>query len=312
MSKVDPRKLNKVSRVMVTVTRLTLVQKVDEHTTLLLEVAKQEPAPKASRELDGNSHSSVLSSPRRHRQMSLRSQVPSTMPLSVSHPVTDVESGANQGLDATLADNESSDTEDAEVIVEKVEQPGLDSLRGTFGTIGTIIRNRRRTALTEAHDRSQTRNRRGSEASGLASQSISEEPPQPGEERDAEKLDLGRKHFGSRKPSEPTLSALFNVPSHDTHPLGTQSILPPPSSNPPIEQPAFHPSPESEKSDPLTSSPRRAPVLHAHFDPNQQSPSSRIQISPPPPSSNNTASVRSRVDQSDQGPKGDEEKSPST
>ncbi|KAF9787112.1 magnesium transporter NIPA-domain-containing protein, partial [Thelephora terrestris] len=140
MSKVDPRKL----------------ANVDAHTTLLLEVAKQEPAPKASRELDARSRSSALSSPRRRRRtMSSRSQAPSTMPLGTS--VTDVESGASQVWDPTLAESDSSDTEDTEIIVEKVEQPGIDSLRGTFGAIGTIIRNRRRTALAEAQDRSNSR-----------------------------------------------------------------------------------------------------------------------------------------------------------
>jgi hypothetical protein len=220
----------------------------------------------------------------------------------------------NQAWDVTSADSGSSDTEDSEVIVEKVEQPGLDSLRGTFGAIGTIIRNRRRTALSEAHDRSQIR-RRGSEASGLASQSISEEPRQPIEERDVEKLDLGRKQYGSRalrRPSEPTVSVLPSVPPRDTHPQGTPSILFLPTSSPPTDQPELHSSPETEKADPLTSPSRRAAALHAHFDPNQQSPSSRVRTSSPPPPSNNTGSMRSRVDQSDQGLTEVKEKSSST
>ena len=299
MSKVDPRKLSNVSDMTDYHRRLAdLFPKVDEHTTLLLEVAKQEPAPKASRELDAGSRSSALSSPRRPRRPSSRSQAPSIMPLGAARSVTDIESGASQVWDPTLADGNSSDTE---VIVEKVEQPGIDSLRGTFGAIGTIIRNRRRTALTEAHDRSHTRNRRGSEASGLASQSINEELQQPGEERDAEKLDLSRRYFESRtrKPSEPTASETLSVPPRDIYPQVTPPI---PSSSSSVEQPAVRSSPESEKSRPLTSPPtRQAPTLHAHFDPNQQPPSSRIQTSPPPPPSNNTTSLRSRVDQSDQG-----------
>lgn len=213
------------------------------------------------------------------------------MPPGAPQSATDVESGTSQALDASPTDSDSSETEDNEVIVEKVEQPGIDSLRGTFGAIGTIIRNRRRTALTEAQDRSQNRNRRGSEASALASQSISEEPRQPGEEKDVEKLDLGRRYFGSmtRRPSQPTPSTLPSA----------------------TEQPAVHSSPESEKPDPLTTPARRAPALHAHFDPNQQPPSSRTRTSSPPPRSNNTGSVRSRVDQSDQGPTGDKDQSPS-
>ena len=233
------------------------------------------------------------------------------MPLGPSYSVTDVESGASQAWDPTLEDTDSSDTEDTEVIVEKVEQPGLDSLRGTFGAIGTIVRNRRRTALAEAYDRSNVR-RRGSEASGLASQSINEEPRQPGEERDVEKLDLGRRYFGSgtRGPSEPTPPASLSVPSHNTHPQGTPSILFPPSSSFSAEQPVIHSSPESEKFDPLSTAPKRA--LHAHFDPNQQPPSSRIRASSPPPASNNTAPERSHVAQVDQGLAGDNEKPTTT
>jgi len=315
MSKVDPRKLTNVSSLIGVRHNLAdpFDDKVDEHTTLLLEVAKQEPAPKASRELDTRSRTSVLSSPRRPRRtMSSRSQAASTMPLGVAHSATDIESGASQVWDATLADGDSSSTEDEEVIVEKTEQPGIDSLRGTFGTVGTIIRNRRRTALSEAHNRSQTRNRRGSEASGLASQSINEEPRQP-EEKDPEKLDLGRKYFGprTRNTSEPAASVLPSVPPRDTHPQGTPSILSPstPSSS---AEPVLHSSPECEKPDPLTTSPKRAPALHAHFDPDHQSPSSKLRTLSPPPASNNTGSARSRVDQADRGLVGGEEKPSST
>ena len=235
------------------------------------------------------------------------------MPLGVSNSPVDIESGANQVWDPTLADDDSSDTEDEDVIVEKTEQPGIDSLRGVFGAVGTIIRNRRRTALSEAHNRSQVRNRRGSEASGLASQSINEEPRQPGEERDPEKLDLGRKYFGSgtTKPAEPAISALLNVPPHDTHPQNTPSILFPSSPGFPVE-PVLHSSPESEKPDPLTTSPKRAPMLHAHFDSNQQPPSSKLEDSSPPPPSNGAGPVRSPVDQVDQGLAGGEEKPSST
>jgi len=236
------------------------------------------------------------------------------MPVGVSHSVTDLESGASHVGDATLADSDSSDTEDIDIIVEKIEQPSLDSLRGTFGAIGTIIRNRRRTALAEAHDRNNTRsnirNRRGSEASGLASQSINEEPRLPGEERDVEKLDLGRRYFGSgiRRPSEPIASALPTAPPRDINPQSTPSILFPPSPSFPAEQPMLHSSPESEKSDPLATSPKRTPGLHAHFDPNEQPPSSRIQTSSPLPTTNSPTSVHLQVDQPDQGLAGDTEK----
>jgi hypothetical protein len=297
MSKVDPRKLTNVRGTVNSYRNLAdhSSAKVDEHTTLLLEVAKQEPAPKASRDLDAKSRSSALSSPRRRRRtMSSRSQAPSTMPLGVAHSPTDVESGRNPAWDAAPPDNDSSDLEDEEVIVEKTEQPGIDSLRGTFGAVGTIIRNRRRTALAEAHSRSNLRNRRGSEASGLASQSINEEPRQPGGEKDPEKLDLGRKHFGSRITSEPTASTLPSAPPRDALPQGTPSMSFSPSSSSPALQPVLHSSPESEKSDPLASPTKRAPALHAHFDPNQQSRSSRPRTASPPPASNGTASKRGK------------------
>ena len=225
------------------------------------------------------------------------------MPLGVSRPM-DVESGTSQVWDPTLAESDSSDAGDTEVIVEKVEQPGLDSLRGTFGAIGTIIRNRRRTALAEAYDRDNNFNRRGSEASGLASQSINEEPREPGEERDVEKLHLGHRYFGSgtRRPSEPTP----NNPPHDPPPQGTQSTLFPPSGFS-TEQPVMHSSPDSEKSDPLSTFPKRTPGLHAHFDPNQQPPSSRIRTLSHPPLSDDTTS---RADQPNQDTLADREKSP--
>jgi len=235
------------------------------------------------------------------------------VPLDVSNSPADIESGVNQVWDPTLADNDSSDTEDEDVIVEKTEQPGIDSLRGVFGAVGTIIRNRRRTALSEAHNRSQVRNRRGSEASGLASRSINEEPRQPGEERDPEKLDLGRKYFGSgtRKPAESATSGLINVPSRDTHPQNTPPVLFP-SSPGFLAEPVLHSSPESEKPDPLATSPKRAPVLHAHFDSNQQPPGPNLENPSPPPPSNGAGLVRSPVDQADQGLAGGEEKPSST
>ena len=219
----------------------------------------------------------------------------------------DIESGVGQARDVTLADSSSSDTEDTEDIVEKVEQPGLDSLRGTFGAVGTIIRNRRRTALSEAYDRNQVRNRRGSEASGLASQSVNEEPRRPGEERDAEKLDQDRSHFPLRARSSAPI--LPSAPPRDTNPQGTPSILYLPTSTSPIDRPEVHSSPESEKPDPLMTPPKRAAGLRAHFDLIQQPPSSRIQTSPPPLPSNNTGSMRSR---SDKGLTGGRERSSST
>ena len=247
--------------------------------------------------------------------MSSRSQAASTMPLGVSHSVTDVESGASQVWDATLADSDSSDMGDEDVIVEKTEQPGIDSLRGTFGTVGTIIRNRRRTtAISEAHNRSHVGNRRGSETSGLTSQSINEEPRQPGEERDPEKLDLGRKYFGHRagKPSDTTTPTSPGIPPRDTQAQSAPSILSPSSPISSAEQPVLHSSPVSEKSDPMIAPPKRTPTLHAHFDPIQQPPTPRLQAPSPPPDSHTPASVPPLVDQSDPDLAGGEEKPPPT
>ena len=214
-----------------------------------------------------------------------------------------------------MAESDSSDMEDEEVIVEKTEQPGIDSLRGTFGAVGTIIRNRRRTtALSEAHNRSNIRNRRGSEASGLTSQSINEEPRQPGEERDPEKLDLGHKYFGQRtgKPSDPASPAVLSAPPRDTHAQNAPSILSPSPPTSSAEQPVLYSSPVSEKSDPMIACPKRAPTLHAHFDPNQQPPTPRLQAPSPPPDSHTPASVPPLVDRPDPGLVRDEEKSAPT
>jgi len=210
-----------------------------------------------------------------------------------------------------MAESDSSDMED-DVIVEKTEQPGIDSLRGTFGTVGTIIRNRRRTtALSEAHNRSNVRNRRGSEASGLTSQSINEEPRQPGEERDPEKPDLCRKYFGQRtgKPSDPPPSALLSAPPRDTLEQSVPSILSPSSPTSSAEQPVLHSSPLSEKSDSMIASPNRTPTLHAHFDPNQQPPTPRSQAPSPPPGPHTPASIPPLVGRPDPGLVGGEEKS---
>ncbi len=48
------------------------------------------------------------------------------------------------------ADTESDPEEETRRIVEKTEEPGLDSLRGTFGAIGTIIRAKRRAIALSA------------------------------------------------------------------------------------------------------------------------------------------------------------------
>ncbi|EMD42335.1 hypothetical protein CERSUDRAFT_110848 [Gelatoporia subvermispora B] len=124
MSKVDPRTL----------------MNVDEHTTMLLEVAKQEVEPCAAQTLEDRAatfHS------RRSRTARLRTMTGRSMaPFSQDE---------GQAIDIELAEQPDTDTNaaflsanDAHHIIAKTEEPGLDSLRGTFGAIGTIIRARRR------------------------------------------------------------------------------------------------------------------------------------------------------------------------
>lgn len=158
MSKVDPRQLTNV----------------DERTTLLLEAARAEVDPHAARSLELQ-RTSTLRSRRSARTATTR--VGSTMltpaqspqvfsvnghtdtahipPLSLSPSTTramthDIDLEADQ-------DRETIEFDENRAIVEKTEEPGLDSLRGFAGAIGTIIRIRRR--AREFSHASQTRSR---------------------------------------------------------------------------------------------------------------------------------------------------------
>ena len=144
MSKVDPRELTNV----------------DRRTTLLLQAARVEIDPKSARDLERDDTSTS--------RLSRRRTVTSTHSHShnrVTHaPVngTDLEALADGDrpraephvlVDDVEAGLVYSDLEEeARAVVEKTEDPGIDSLRGTFGTIGTIIRARRRaTALSHVY-----------------------------------------------------------------------------------------------------------------------------------------------------------------
>ncbi|GJE89471.1 magnesium transporter NIPA-domain-containing protein [Phanerochaete sordida] len=128
MSKVDPRKLHKV----------------DEHTTLWLEVARAEADPNAARRATLRRATSFRS---HHSDARSRN---SGMP---SHGHTDSDAAPqlhlrhhvhNEGNPDEFEWSFESDAQSTREIVEKSEEPGIDALRGTFGAIGTIIRAKRR------------------------------------------------------------------------------------------------------------------------------------------------------------------------
>jgi hypothetical protein len=90
--------------------------------------------------------------------MSTQSGAPSSLPLS-SSPLQEVDlesaqPGAPVQASPFYDDDDYNSEEEVKAIMEKTEEPGMDSLRGSFGAIGTLIRLRRRaTALSEAKSR---------------------------------------------------------------------------------------------------------------------------------------------------------------
>ncbi|OBZ66028.1 putative magnesium transporter NIPA3 [Grifola frondosa] len=119
MTKVDPRSL----------------ANVDERTTLLLEAARQEVDPT----LHNQSNSNV--SPRPYVLADPTPEQPNAESAQI----------LEDGSTPSDIDSEIDFAEEKRAIVAKTEEPGIDSLRGTFGAIGTIIRARRRaTALSAA------------------------------------------------------------------------------------------------------------------------------------------------------------------
>ncbi|KAI0368859.1 DUF803-domain-containing protein [Pilatotrama ljubarskyi] len=142
MTKVDPRTLTNV----------------DEHTTLLLEAARQEVDPLAVQAVDLAPSGTLRSRRSRLSQRSRRgrshtpgvgeAEANADLDPAAVHSTDDLEAGLHPGassdIDVDLIDEKRA-------IVAKTEEPGLDSLRMTGGAIGTIIRARRRaTALSAA------------------------------------------------------------------------------------------------------------------------------------------------------------------
>ncbi|EKM61514.1 uncharacterized protein PHACADRAFT_190687 [Phanerochaete carnosa HHB-10118-sp] len=142
MSKVDPRKL----------------QKVDEHTTLWLEVARAEADPNAARKATlrhatsfRSHHSEVRSrtsgGPSHHGHGYSHRDSDAAPQLHLQHHIQ------NEGNPDDLEWSFDSDVQSTREIVEKSEEPGIDALRGTFGAIGTIIRAKRRNRALSAASR---------------------------------------------------------------------------------------------------------------------------------------------------------------
>ena len=147
MSKVDPRELTRV----------------DRRTTLLLQAARVEINPKSARDLErqasGNSHVSGRRSTLPYSHSRIKHTAINGADLEAladGHPSRTSEPDVlneedcdphilNEDVEVGLVDPDSE--EETRAVVEKTEDPGIDSLRGTFGTIGTIIRARRRASV---------------------------------------------------------------------------------------------------------------------------------------------------------------------
>ncbi|PIL31432.1 transporter [Ganoderma sinense ZZ0214-1] len=134
MTKIDPRQL----------------ANVDEHTTLLLEAAKQEADPLAAHEVE-LARGGTLRSRRSRFSQHVRSRTSEQEQLQEPTPTTtqstnDIEAGPSHDSDSDI-----DFVDEKRAIIARTEEPGLDSLRMTGGAIGTIIRARRRaTALSTA------------------------------------------------------------------------------------------------------------------------------------------------------------------
>ncbi|KIJ40912.1 hypothetical protein M422DRAFT_780571 [Sphaerobolus stellatus SS14] len=144
MSKIDPR---------------DLVPAVDDRTSLLLQAARAEVDPKAARKLERDLSKNSRLTRRTGRSMSTRSRTTSSadpgvvegLPLTSSRtnltahpPPQHIEEPVEEEKEEE-EEEEDSDS-DMHSIVEKSEDPGIDSVRSTLGigVIGSIIRARKR------------------------------------------------------------------------------------------------------------------------------------------------------------------------
>jgi hypothetical protein len=256
---------------------------VDDGTTLLLEVAKQEVGRKSSRDVER--FGTVTSRPSRgtlnsRRRGSTQSRpgpaprVPSLNGSTRSSQPSQLSRSSQQEdvVSPFYATDEECSDDDERAIVEKTEEPGLDSLRGSFGTVGTIIRARRRArALSEAQSRRRPSTTAPSEFSGRGVTALSPRASVSGAreqnvgESDLEKTDLRQQFFGNTASKRSTkMSAASQEPLITIPP----SVLRKPSTS---VGGMARSDEELLRSTLLSESPpsslesRRPPSMHAHF-----------------------------------------------
>lgn len=138
---------------------------VDEHTTLLLEAARQEADPHAARKASLYRTSTLRSRPSRRSGIRSRTSSGPAQSLGSSVPQVHLPPHITGEDDLEELEMQFDDVSSTHEIVQKSEEPGIDSLRGTFGAIGTIIRAKRRArALSAAsHAHSEASHNRNSE-----------------------------------------------------------------------------------------------------------------------------------------------------
>ena len=128
----------------------TVPIQVDEHTTLLLEAAKQEADPLTAHEVE-LTRGGTLRSRRSRLSQHVRSRTSEREQLQDPTPTTTQSTNDLEAGPLPDTDSDVDLVDEKRAIIARTEEPGLDSLRMTGGTIGTIIRARRRaTALSNA------------------------------------------------------------------------------------------------------------------------------------------------------------------
>lgn len=170
-------------------------------------------------------------------------------------------------------DDEGCSEDDERAIVERTEEPGLDSLRGTFGAFGTMIRARRRaTALSEARQRAASVVGRGSGVSGgrgdrenslsMSVASAKQELEKADANGDTEKVEMAKRVFGNGR----TLKS--SMTSNEAFVLRQPPALTRPNTSPGPVNVLGEDMASSPTSTPSFPDLRRASSLHAHFDSN--------------------------------------------
>lgn len=210
----------------------------------------------------------------RKRTMSTQTSRPGSLPPPLPENgavVVNLDSDEEGDLYDEIDDKGCSDDEER-AIVEKTEEPGLDSLRGGFGAFGSLIRARRRaTALSEVRQRSSNVTGRGSEVSTSTR----------GREARGNSLSMsvvsGNADLGIVDPekAEMGVQVFSNGRTHKLSTKSNEAVISRPA--PVLKRPNTSPGPvnvfgEETAESPLSIPPfpdlRRASSLHAHFDAN--------------------------------------------